>query len=107
MNQLHETRRRIHALSHKIHSLDEDKAFHPWDKKDAAEYSALTAELVRLRQKEFMLAHHAQPVSENMPLFRQHGHVEQQPSFMVGMLVFVAFICVMVFFLLATAGVLA
>lgn len=107
MTRLNEIRQRIHKLSHQIHSLDEDKTFHPWDKKDAAEYSALTAELVRLRQQEFMLAHHATPVSENMPLFRQHGHVEPQPSFMVGMLVFVAFICVLVFFLLATAGVLS
>lgn len=114
MTRIAMIRAEIQEIERRLASIDEDKRFHPWIEPEAEpRVEALRTRIRKLRQQEFMLRNHSvtalsEPMPMPMPLhaFRQNGRVEQQPSFMVGFLVFFALICIVVVTLMAAAGVL-
>jgi len=108
MSRLSRIRAEILHLKSSLHDLSDDQTYHPWMKSDRARQTdEILTRLRKLKQQEFMLSHHSEPLPTDLMSLRQHYSADEKDvDFVVALLVGVAFVGVVVAFLLQAAGVL-
>jgi mRNA deadenylase 3'-5' endonuclease subunit Ccr4 len=109
MSRLTRIRAEILHLKSSLHDLSDDQTYHPWMKTDrAAQTDEIMTRLRKLKQQEFMLSHHSEPLpTDLMALPRQHYTPEPKDiNIVIGLLLVVAFLGMLLFSLMAAAGVL-
>jgi hypothetical protein len=108
MSRLTRIRAEILHLKSSLHDLSDDQTYHPWMKTDrAAQTDEILTRLRKLKQQEFMLSHHSEPLPTDLMSLREHYTPDEKDiDFVVALLVIVAFSGVLVAWLLNAAGVL-